>query len=83
MKLLNEDIIKNRFIAKLIALSRLLKSGNYIVISIDRNARNKNEKVNFQFNVTDTELEFYARNLIEFRRKSMALLEDAGKILRN
>lgn len=83
MKLLNEDIIKNRFIAKLIALSRLLKSGNYIVISIDRNAKNKNEKVNFQFNVTDTELEFYARNLIEFRRKSMALLEDAEKILRN
>ena len=81
MKLLSEDIIESRFIAKLKALSRLLRSGSYIVISIDRNPKNKNESVNFQFNVTDTELEFYAQNLIEFRKKSMSLLENAKKII--
>ena len=32
MKLLNEDIIKNRFVAKLKAISRLLITGKYIVI---------------------------------------------------
>ncbi len=83
MKLLNEDIIKNRFIAKLKVLSRLIKSGSYIVISIDRNPNNKKESVNFQFNVTDTELEFYAKSLIEFRKRSMSLIEYAKKIIDN
>ena len=83
MKFLNEDIIKCRFIAKLKALSRLLKSGSYIVISIDRDPKKKNESVNFQFNVTDTELEFYAMNLIEFRKRSMELVENATEIIKN
>ena len=83
MKLLNENIIKNRFIAKLKALSRLLISGKYIVISIDRNPKNKNESVTFQFNVTDTELEFYARSLIEFRKRSMSLLKNTENIIKN
>jgi len=83
MKLLNEDIIKNRFIAKLKVLSRLLKSKNYIVILIDRNPKNNKESVNFQFNVTDSELEFYAQNLIEFRKSSTSLLENAKKIIDN
>lgn len=82
MKFLNEDIIKNRFIAKLKALSRLLKSGSYIVISIDRDSKNKNESVNFQFNVTDSELEFYATSLIEFRKRSILLIENAEKIIK-
>ena len=83
MKLLSEDIIKNKFIAKLKAILRLLISGKYIVISIDMNPKNKNESVTFQFNVTDTELEFYARSLIEFRRRSITLLEKAKRIIKN
>ena len=39
--------------------------------------------MNFQFNVTDTELEFYVMSLIEFRKKSNILIEDAKKIMRN
>ena len=81
MKLLNEDIIKCRFIAKLKALSKLLKSENYIVIFINRDPKNENESVNFQFNVTDTELEFYAKNLIEFRKRSNFLLKNAKRII--
>lgn len=81
MKFLNEDIIKNRFIAKLKALLKLLTSENYIVISIARNPRNKNESVNFQFNVTDTELEFYAKHLIEFRKNSVMIVDNAKKIV--
>lgn len=83
MKLLSEDIIKNKFIAKLKAILRLLISGKYIVISIDMYPKNKNESVTFQFNVTDTELEFYARNLIEFRKRSITLLEKAKRIIKN
>jgi hypothetical protein len=83
MKFINEEIIRSRFIAKLKALSRLLKSGSYIVISIDRNPKSRDESVNFQFNVTDTELEFYAMNLIEFRKSSLSLLENAKKIIKN
>ena len=83
IKFLNEDIIKSRFIAKLKVLLRLLISGNYIVISIDRNPKKKNESVNFQFNVTDTELEYYAMNLIRFRRRSASLIEKAKKIIKN
>ncbi len=70
MNFLNEYIIKNRFIAKIKALIKLLKSGTYIVITIDRNSKNNIENMNFQFNVTDTELEFYVMSLIEFRKKS-------------
>ena len=47
MKLLSEDIIKNKFIAKLKAILRLLISEKYIVISIDMNPKNKNESVTF------------------------------------
>jgi len=83
MNFLNEYIIKNRFIAKIKALIKLLKSGTYIVITIDRNSKNNIENMNFQFNVTDTELEFYVLSLIEFRKKSNLLVEDAKKILRN
>lgn len=81
MKLLNEDIIKCRFIAKLKALSKLLKSEYYIVILINRDPKNKNESVKFQYNVTDTELEYYAMNLIEFRKRSNLLLENAKRII--
>lgn len=83
MKLLNEVIIKNKFIAKLRVLFKLMKSGNYIVILIDRNPKKTNESVTFQFNMTDTELEFYAKNLIEFRKRSMSLIEKAEKIIKN
>ena len=83
MNFLNEYIIKNRFIAKIKALIKLLKSGTYIVITIDRNSKNNIENMNFQFNVTDTELEFYVMSLIEFRKKSNILIEDAKKIMRN
>jgi len=83
MNFLNEYIIKNRFIAKIKALIKLLKSGTYIVITIDRNSKNNIENMNFQFNVTDTELEFYVLSLIEFRKKSNILIEDAKKIMRN
>ena len=83
MNFLNEYIIKNRFIAKIKALIKLLKSGTYIVITIDRNSKNNIENMNFQFNVTDTELEFYLLSLIEFRKKSNILIEDAKKIMRN
>jgi len=83
MNFLNEYIIKNRFIAKIKALIKLLKSGTYIVITIDRNSKNNIENMNFQFNVTDTELEFYTLSLIEFRKKSSMLIEDAKKIMRN
>lgn len=83
MNFLNEYIIKNRFIAKIKALIKLLKSGTYIVITIDRNSKSNNENMNFQFNVTDTELEFYVLSLIEFRKKSNILIEDAKKIMRN
>lgn len=81
MKLLNEDIIKCRFIAKLKVLLRLLKSGNYIVILIDGDPESKMESVNFQFNVTDTELEYYAMNLIEFRKRSSLLVDNAKRII--
>ena len=83
MKFLNEDIIKSRFISKLKVLLRLLVSGNYIVISIDRDPKEKKENVNFQFNVSDKELEYYAMNLIRFRRRSVSLLEKARKIIKN
>lgn len=83
MNFLNEYIIKNRFIAKIKALLKFLKSGTYIVITIDRNSKNNIENMNFQFNVTDTELEFYVLSLIEFRKKSNLLIEDAKKIMRN
>ena len=83
MNFLNEYIIKNRFIAKIKALIKLLKSGTYIVITIDRNSKSNIENMNFQFNVTDTELEFYLLSLIEFRKKSNILIEDAKKIMRN
>ncbi len=81
MKLLNEDIIKCRFTAKIKVLIRLIRSGNYIVISIDRDPKKKNENVNFQFNVTDTELEYYAMSLIRFRKKSVSIIENARKII--
>jgi len=83
MNFMNEYIIKNRFIAKIKALIKLLKSGTYIVITIDRNSKSNIENMNFQFNVTDTELEFYLLSLIEFRKKSNILIEDAKKIMRN
>lgn len=83
MNFLNEYIIKNRFIAKIKALIKLMKSGTYIVITIDRNSKSNIENMNFQFNVTDIELEFYVLSLIEFRKKSNMLIEDAKKIMRN
>ena len=83
MKLKSEVVIKNKFIAKIKVLMRLLKSRNYIVISIDRNPKSNKESVNFQFNVSDSELEFYAQNLIEFRKSSTTLLENAKKIIDN
>ena len=83
MRLLNEDIIKSRFIAKLKVMLRLLISGNYIVISIDRDPKKKNENVNFQFNVTDTELEYYAMSLVRFRKRSVSILDNARKIIKN
>ncbi len=83
MKFLNEDIIKSRFIAKLKVLLRLLVSGNYIVISIDRDPKKKNENVNFQFNVSDKELEYYAMSLVRFRKKSVSIIENARKIIKN
>ena len=83
MKFLNEDIIKSRFIAKLKVLLRLLVSGNYIVISIDRDPKEKKENVNFQFNVSDKDLEYYALNLIRFRKKSVSIIENAKKIISN
>ena len=83
MKFLNEDIIKSRFIAKLKVLLRLLVSGNYIVISINRDPKKKNENVNFQFNVSDKELEYYAMSLVRFRRRSASLIKKARKIIKN
>ena len=83
MNFLNEYIIKNRFIAKIKALLKLLKSGTYIVITIDRNSKSNIENMNFQFNVTDSELEIYTLSLLEFRKKSNILIEDAKKIMRN
>jgi len=83
IKFLNEDIIKSRFIAKLKVLLRLLISGNYIVISIDRDPKKKNESVNFQFNVSDKELEYYAMSLVRFRKKSVSIIENENKIISN
>lgn len=83
MKFSNEEIIKCSFTAKVKVLIRLLRSGNYIVISIDRDPKKEKENVNFQYNVTDTELEFYSKNLIEFKRKSESLLESAKRIINN
>lgn len=83
MKLLNEDVIKNKFVAKLKVLLQLLKSGRYIVISIDRNLISNKENVNFQFNVSDKELEFYVKNLVEFRKRSNMLVKNARDILKN
>ena len=82
MKFLNDYVLKNKLLAKLIILKQLLFSEKYIVIAIKNNKKKNIVNVDFQFSVTKEEMNYYTKYLNEYVINTDGLLDSANDIIK-